>query len=488
MTVLVIDIGTTGLRAALVDEYGTIEASAYRHCAPTSPAPGLVEFDAVTMWQATLEACRQVLGDSTTPIVAVGIANQRASTVAWNATTGKPLGPALGWQDLRTIVDCITLRAEHGLAFAPNQTATKAAWMLRTYLADASPEERSNVRIGTIDSWIAWNLSEGAHFVTDHTNAAVTGLTTPDGLSWRDDVLSILGIEPHQLPTIVPSRGAIGAAPALPGAPLLTALVGDQQASLVGQGCVTPGRTKITFGSGGMLDLFVGPTPPSQSARSSHGTFPIVAHSDATTIFYGTESVMLAAGTNIEWLVHDMQLVPDAASTEALAATVPSTDGVVFVPAPLGLGTPHWDYGARGTLLGVTRGTTRAHIVRAVLEGVAHRGVDLVEAAEADSGLHIDALHIDGGMSRNRVFVQALADAAQRVVHVAPVTEATTLGAAFLAGTSAGVWGSLNEACAGLKPSWSCEPTSNGGVSRDAWGEAIGRARGWIPDLSALDF
>jgi glycerol kinase len=488
VTILVIDIGTTGLRTALIDGSGTIIASVYRHCAPTSPAPGLVEFDASTMWQTTLEACRQVLSESPTPIVAVGIANQRASTVVWNCTTGKPLGPALGWQDLRTIVDCMTLRAEHGLVFAPNQTATKAAWMFRTYLADATSEERSNVRVGTIDSWIAWNLTDGEHFVTDHTNAAVTGLTTPNGLTWRDDVLSLLGIDRHQLPTIVSSRGTVGPATALPGAPLLTALVGDQQASLIGQGCVTSGRTKVTFGSGGMLDAFVGSTPPSQSTRSSHGTFPIVAHSDDTAVFYGIEAVMLAAGTNIEWLVHDMQLVPDAASTEALAATVASTDGVVFVPAPLGLGTPHWDYGARGTLLGVTRGTTRAHIVRAVLEGVAHRGVDLVEAAEADSGLAIDALHIDGGMSRNRVFVQALADAAQRVVHVAPVTEATTLGAAFLAGTSAGVWGSLNEASTRLTPSWSCEPAGTGGVSRDEWAEAIRRARGWIPDLSALDF
>lgn len=488
MTVLVIDIGTTGLRAAIVDGHGNIVANVYKHCAPNSPAPGLVEFDASIMWQTTLEACRQVLSESQTLVTAVGIANQRASTVVWDSNSALPLGPSLGWQDLRTIVDCMTLRAEHGLAFAPNQTATKAAWMLRAYLGDRSAEERADVRIGTIDSWIAWNLTGGTHFVTDHTNAAVTGLTTADGLSWRDDVLSTLGIERQQLPTIVPSCGHIGPATALPGAPRLAALIGDQQASLVGQGCISPGRAKITFGTGGMLDLFVGNTPPSQSVRSENGTFPIVAHSSESSVFYGTEAVMLAAGTNVEWLVHDMQLVPDAASTESLAATVPSTDGVVFVPALLGLGTPHWDYGARGTLLGATRGTTRAHIVRAVLEGVAHRGVDLVDAAAADSGLSIDELHIDGGMSRNRVFVQALADAAHRVVHVARVTEATTLGAAFLAGTSAGVWGSLDEASSGLRPSWSCEPTGSGSVSRDQWAEAIGRTRGWIPDLSALDF
>ena len=488
MTILVIDIGTTGLRAALVDENGTITAHAYRHCAPSSPTPGLVEFDAMHMWNATLDACEQVLGETTSPVVAVGVANQRASTVMWDAATGIPVGPSLGWQDLRTIVDCMTLRAEHGLAFAPNQTATKAAWMSRTYLTNESAQSSTDIRIGTIDSWIAWKLTNGAHHVTDHSNAAVTGLTTADARQWRDDILVTLGIAREQLPTIVPSRGLIGEATALPGAPVLAALVGDQQASLVGQGCVSPGRTKITFGSGGMLDLFVGDAPPAQSARSTHGTFPIVAHSHDSTIHYGTEAVMLAAGTNVEWLVHDMQLAPDAASTESIAASVDSTDGVVFVPALLGLGTPHWDYGARGMLLGATRGTTRAHVVRAVLEGVAHRGVDLVDAAEADSGLSIDELHIDGGMSRNRVFVQSLADAAGRIVHVAPVTEATTLGAAFLAGTNQGVWSSLEAAGSGSAPSWSCEPRGAAGVSRAQWAEAISRARGWIPDLSALDF
>ena len=488
MTILVIDIGTTGLRAALVDEGGHITSHAYRHCAPSSPAPGLVEFDAMTMWKSTLDACEQLLSAASSPVTAVGVANQRASTVMWDATTGEPIGPSLGWQDLRTIVDCMMLRAEHGLAFAPNQTATKASWMARTYLGGGSTRHLADIRIGTIDTWIAWKLTEGVHHVTDHTNAAVTGLTTSDGKEWRDDILTILGIERHQLPEIVTSRGSIGLVTALPGAPMLHALIGDQQASLVGQGCVSAGRAKITFGSGGMLDLFVGDSPPSQSARSTHGTFPIVAHSHDSNVHYGTEAVMLAAGTNIEWLVHDMQLVPDAASTEAIAATVDSTEGVVFVPALLGLGTPHWDYGARGTLLGATRGTTRAHVVRAVLEGVAHRGVDLVEAAEADSGLDIGELHIDGGMSRNRVFVQSLADAANRIVHVAPVTEATTLGAAFLAGTSAGVWASLEEASSASVPSWTCEPSGKAGVSRAQWTEALSRAGGWIPDLSALDF
>ncbi len=243
---------------------------------------------------------------------------------------------------------------------------------------------------------------------------------------------------------------------------------------------------KITFGTGGMLDVCRGTTAPASAARNPHGTFPIVAWSQDGTLTWGEEAIMLSAGTNVEWLVDDLGIIPDAAASDELAASVESTDGVVYVPALLGLGTPQWDYGARGTLLGITRGTTRAHIVRAVLEGVAQRGADLVEAAEADSGLEIPSLRIDGGMSANRTFVQAVADATNRPVEVSPVVEATTLGAAFLAGSAVGTWASLGEAASSWRPAQVVEPA--GSFDRARWAEAIGRARGWIPDLSALDF
>ena len=486
MRTLVIDVGTSGLRAAIVHDDASVTDLHYEEFAPSSPAGGLVEFDATAMYAAVKRVSTAALhsGD----VQALGITNQRASTIVWRASTGMPIGPAIGWQDLRTVGECIMARIEHGFAFAPNQTATKAAWMLKNYIADEAERTSDDLKIGTVDSWLVWNLTQGQHHVTDHTNAAVTGLTIPTGESWNQKVLTVLGISEHQLPRIVETSAFVGNATDLPGAPPIMAMVGDQQASLVGQGCLAPGLTKITFGTGGMLNTFVGARAPERAQRNEGGTFPIVAFSAGGTISYATEAIMLSAGTNIEWLRDDMQLISSAAESHAIASTVPTTDGVVYVPALLGLGTPFWDYGARGALFGITRGTTRAHIVRAVLEGVAHRGTDLVDAAEKDSGLSISELRIDGGMSRNATFVQALAAASGRPVRVSPVTEATTLGAGFLAGVVAGQWSQLTDAAAALSGATTVEPLGAPGVSRQQWAEAISRAGSWIPDLSALDF
>jgi len=288
------------------------------------------------------------------------------------------------------------------------------------------------------------------------------------------------------LPTIVDSSGELGAASALPGAPMIGGLAGDQQASLVGQGCVRTGQAKITFGTGGMLDLCTGTEPPRSSNRSSNGTFPIVAWTRNGEATWGVEAIMLSAGTNVEWLRDDLGVIATAADSHAVASQCDTTDGVTYVPALLGLGTPRWDYGARGALFGITRGTGRAHIVRAVLEGIAQRGADLVEAAEADTGLSIPALRIDGGMSENPTFTQALANATGRPVEVSPVTEATTLGAGYLAGLAAGTWTDLNEVADSWSPALVVEP--NGSLDRQSWQQAIERSARWIPDLSALDF
>jgi glycerol kinase len=494
-SILVIDIGTTGLRAAIVNEAGNIIDAEYRVNPPSTPFAGLVEFDAAHMAELTLEVARTVLARNTTRVIGVGITNQRASTIVWDRTTGVPLGPGLGWQDLRTVMECITARAEHGLQFAPNQTATKAAWMLKNYGADLAERARAgDICIGTIDSWIAWTLSQGALHVTDHTNAAVTGLVSRDATSWSSDICDILGIPVIALPKIVASSQVLGEATALDNLPI-AALVGDQQASLVGQGCIAPGRTKITFGTGGMLDMYTGTTAPSSSARTVSGTFPIVAFSlhrnEATEIHWGVEAIMLSAGTNIEWLRDDMGLITSAGESEILAASVDSSDGVVYVPALFGLGTPHWDYGARGSLFGLTRGSTRAHIVRSVLEGVAHRGADLFEAASAECDAVSPTIRIDGGMSQNDVFVEALANATGADIEVSPVTEATTLGAAFLAGTALSLWPTLAAATAHWAPKV-VVTASHGADIREAtraqWREAVTRTRGWIPALSALDF
>ena len=483
MKTLVIDVGTSGLRSALVHDNGSVTDLHYEAFAPSTPAAGMVEFDAAAMYDAVLRVCTATIGSHS--VDAVGITNQRASTIVWDSTTGQPVSPGIGWQDLRTVGDCIMARIEHGLAFAPNQSATKLSWILKN---SAAQLDASTLRFGTVETWLVWKLSKGASHVTDHTNAAVTGLTIPAGTDWNDKVLSTLEIPSECLPHIVPSVGMCGVASDLPGAPPIMALAGDQQASLVGQGCISPGLAKITFGTGGMLDMYTGTTAPSQAQRHSHGTFPIVAFSHDETVHYGTEAIMLSAGTNIEWLRDDMGLIASAEESHEIASRVATTDGAVYVPALLGLGTPAWDYGARGAFFGITRGTTRAHLVRAVLEGVAHRGVDLIESAEADAGLSIAEVRIDGGMSRNATFVQALADAAQRPVRVSSMTEATTLGAGFLAGTAAGQWSHLSEACSTLSWASTVHPLGNPGVSRQQWSEAVSRSRSWIPDLSALDF
>ena len=482
--VLSLDVGTTSVRAAIVDDDLRLRALARRPFPPSTPFPGLVEFDAAELWRLVLDAATEVIAATREPITAVGITNQRASSIVWDRTTGAPVAPGLGWQDLRTVGECIVLRAEHDLAFAPNQSATKLPWLLANTPGIAG-RDASELAFGTVDTWLAWQLSGGELHVTDPSNAAVTGLVDLDGRTWNATVLDVLGIDPALLPTIVDTSGIAGNATVLPGAPPIGALVGDQQASLVGQGCVRPGRAKITFGTGGILDVCRGAGSPASARRDEHGSYPVVAWSIGGDGTWGAEAIMLSAGTNVEWLCEDLGLIDTPAASHDLASSVGSSDGVVFVPALLGLGTPHWDYGARGTLLGVTRGTTSAHVVRAVLEGVAHRGADLVEAAEADTGLAVELLRVDGGMSTNETFTQALADATGRPVEVAPVVESTVVGAGFLAGLAAGAWSSMDDADRAWSPARTHEPGPP--LDRATWARAVERASGWIPELSALD-
>ncbi len=481
MSVLVIDVGTSGLRAGVARPDGAITGLHYRAFPPVTPFPGLVEFDAAAMASAVLEVAHQALADAG-PVEAVGVTAQRASTIVWDRATGEPIGPGLGWQDLRTVLDCITAKAQHGLALAPNQSATKVAWLLNTF----DPDRARDLCFGTVDSWIAWVLTNGSVHATDHSNAAVTGLLRHDATGWSSTACDALGVPMTMLPSLVDTSGVIGEATALPGAPPLAALVGDQQGSLIGQSCVRPGQAKITFGTGGMLDMCTDRGAPDTGHRTSEGTFPIVCWSRDGRLTWGAEAIMLSAGTNVEWLVTDLGVLADPAESHDVAAQCETSDGVVYVPALMGLGTPFWDYGARGTLLGLTRGSGRPQITRAVLEGVAHRGADLVAAAEADTGQVVPVLRIDGGMSENPTFVQALANATGKPVEVSRHTEATTVGAAYLAGLAVGVWSSFDDIADAWQPRATVEPTAR--LDRDQWAEAVSRSRGWIPDLSALDF
>ncbi len=486
--ILVIDVGTTGLRAAIVDEHLSIRAIEHRPAAPSSPAPGLVEFDGVAMAATLLHAARTVVERVGRPVDAVGVTNQRASALVWDRATGEPIGPGLGWQDLRTVAECITAKAEHGWALAPNQSVTKLAWLLH----NTAGLDGRELCYGTVDSWVAWTLSGGAVHVSDQTNssATVTGLRHVDGSGWNREVLAAFDIPESVLPRVVDSIGVVGDASAVPGSPPIAAMLGDQQASLVGQGGVHPGATKITFGTGGMLDVRTGGPAPDAANRHRNGTYPLPLWSQEGRIAWGVEGIMLSAGTNVEWLRDDLGLIETAAESHEVAAGCEDAGGVVYVPALLGLGTPQWDYGARGTLLGLTRGSERHHVVRAVLEGVAHRGADLIDAATADTGVDIAVVRIDGGMSQNPTFVQALADATGRPVEVSPIVEATTIGAAFMAGVGVGVWDDVAQVAELWRPAHTVEPRPgfDHAAHRATWQRALERAGGWLPALSALDF
>ncbi len=480
MKVLVLDVGTSGVRATVLRDDLVADHDRYVELLPSSPGPGMVEIDALALAKLTAALARGAI-DASGPVDGVAISNQRASTIVWDATTGAPIGPGLGWQDLRTIALCFAARAQ-GLRPAPNMSATKAQWLLDTF----DPDRRRDVRVGTVDTWIAWVLSAGALHVTDTTNAGVTGLTDATFGGWDDRALAAYGIPRDAMATITPSAGALGALGTLPGEPPLVAILGDQQASLAGQACVRPGDAKITFGTGAMLDINLGAARrPAHHTRGPHGTFPIAAWrvGDATT--WALESIMLAAGTNVEWLRDDMGLITSSGESDTVAAACTDTDGVTYVPALLGLGTPQWDYGARSALLGVTRGTTRAHIVRAVLEGVAQRGADLVDAAVADSARDVDVLRVDGGMSDNVTFLQALADATARPVEVSPVREATTRGAALFGLLALGHFRDTSEIATTWRPRRRVEPARQ--LDRDRWREAVARAGHWIPALSSVD-
>ncbi|MGA2836686.1 MAG: FGGY-family carbohydrate kinase [Acidimicrobiales bacterium] len=489
MSILVIDVGTSGVRGAVVRPDASVEHIHHVPVLPDTPFPGLVEFDGDAIATAVREVADRSLAGAG-PVAAVGIANQRASTLVWERDTGKPVAPGLGWQDLRTVGTCLELQAD-GIRIAPNASATKLAAILDVADPDRSRSERGELAFGTIDTWVAWILSEGDLHVTDASNAGVTGLMHGDGTGWSTHLLAALRVPEAVLPDIVDSSGAVGSARALAGAPPIAGMAGDQQASLIGQCCTRAGLAKATFGTGGMLDQCIGRTRPHQAVRGPQGTIPIIAWRRAGAITWGIEAIMLSAGNCVEWLRDDLGIIDDAADSAVVAGRCDDTGDVWFVPALLGLGTPVWDFGARGTFTGITRGSGRPELVRAVLEGVAHRGADLLEAAEIDSGLPIEFLRVDGGMTSNQVFTQALADACGRPIEVSPVLEATTLGAAFLAGMAVGTWADEDEVAAAWIPRSVVEPvrtTAEREGARSRWLDARSRAEGAVPELSGIDF
>jgi glycerol kinase len=480
VSLLVIDVGTTTLRSSVFDEHGLLVATRSRRTPLVRPSAGTAEFNPAETADSVLEVATALLG-SAGPVSSVGITGQRASTVLFDARTGQAVGPGIGWQDQRTVGQCVALRTQ-GIRLAPNQSATKFAYLLEHYGKDDGPD----YRFATLDTWIAWNLSEGSLFATDASNAAVTGLVRSDASGWDLERCARLGIDPGMLPAIVDSSSIIGLASALPGSPAIASLVGDQQASLVGQGCLATGSAKATFGSGGMLDCCVGNERPTFETRGAAGTFPIVARQLGGERTWGVEAILLAAGTCVDWLRTGLGIIDSIEETDALAASVRDSGGVQFVPAFGGLGTPVWDFGARGILVGLDSSTGKAEIVRAVLEGIANAGADLLDSVEADSGLLIEELNVDGGLAANDTFVQLLANATRRPIARSSILDATARGAAFLAGAADGTWATLDETAGLIEPLAVVEPTRR--VDRERWQEARARSLGVVPFLSALEF
>ncbi|MHB8826804.1 MAG: FGGY family carbohydrate kinase [Acidimicrobiales bacterium] len=479
---LAIDVGTSSVRTAIVDETGVVSSLFQQRLTITTPQPGEVELDADEIGRVVLELAARTLAEAGGADV-VGITNQRATTVVFDPATGRAVGPTLGWQDLRTVFDCLALQ-EQGLRLAPNQSATKLRWLIEHAQGPAR-----EVRFATIETWIAWLLTRGEEHVTDHSNAAITGLVDIDVTTWHEPTLTALGIDPVVLPRIVPTIGPVATAHALAGDLTISALIGDQPASLFGQCCVTHGA-KITFGTGAMLNMPRGPSGPSAMTRYDSGCFPVVVRSDATSVIWGVEGIVLSAGAAVDWAVEDLGIVESAAASDLLAASVTSSGGVTFVPALSGLGTPRWDFGARGAFFGLTRGSGRAQMMRAVLEGVAQRGADLVEAALVETGNQLEEVRVDGGMTANRTFLTLLADATGLPIAVSPEREATTRGAGLMALVGAGHL-RVEEVENMWHPTRVIEPTASDGVRaarRADWANAVDRAAGTIPALSEIRF
>jgi len=479
---LAIDVGSTSVRTALVDAAGLVSCVHQAPLSVSTPNPGEVELDAKEIRDLVMSLATFTL-DEGGPCDVVGITNQRATTIVFDPSTSEALGPALSWQDLRTVIDCLVLQGQ-GLRLAPNQSATKIKW-----LVEHAGREAAGLKFATIETWLAWHLSGGTAHVTDQSNAAVTGLVNLDATTWDENALTLLGLDHAMMPRIVPTMGLHARAVALDGAPPIFALVGDQSASLYGQCCVEHG-VKITFGTGAMLDMVDAKRAPTTMTALASGCFPIVARSDASATVWGIEAIALAAGSCIEWLRDAMGLLSNPADSETLATSVPSSDGVWFVPALSGLGTPKWDFGARGGFFGLTRGSSSAHLVRAVLEGIAHRGADLVEAAQRETGTTIEEIRVDGGMTANKFFVQSFANFTGIKVTVSPEREATTRGAGlmalvaggYLAGSDVqGLW----EPREVFLPEFDEEQRRQ---RRTTWSEIVSRVERTIPELSAVQF
>ena len=488
--VLALDQGTTSSRAIVFDHDGSICSVAQREFAQIYPQPGWVEHDPMEIWATQSGVMAEALakaGLEASDIAAVGITNQRETTILWERRTGKPVANAIVWQDRRTAPDCDALReAGHaeliarktGLVIDAYFSGTKLKWLLDHVPGARKRAERGELAFGTVDSWLVWHLSGGAAHVTDASNASRTMLFDIHRGDWDDALLGLLDIPRAVLPQVVASSGRCAEAAVQGVGVPIAGIAGDQQAALFGQACLEPGLAKNTYGTGCFLLLNTG----RKAVESTNNLVSTVAWRRDDVTEYALEGSVFIAGAVVQWLRDGLKLIRTAPEVEALAASVPDNGGVYLVPAFAGLGAPHWDAYARGAMFGLTRGATGGHIARAALESIAYQSAELVRAMESDAGIRLSELRVDGGATANNLLMQFQSDILGVPVIRPTVAETTALGAAYLAGLAVGYWRDPADVTANWQVARRFEP----GMSRDraaalmeGWSKAVERAKRW---------
>ena len=484
--ILAIDQGTTSSRAIIFDAEGAIKSVSQKEFTQFFPRPGWVEHDADEIWATQYSVVTEAIarmGISAAELAAIGITNQRETTIVWDAATGRPVYHAIVWQDRRTAEYCDSLK-ERGLAdtirsrtgLIPDAyfSATKVRWILENVEGAREKALRGELRFGTVDSWLVWKLTGGRVHATDVTNASRTMLFNIHTLEWDKDMLELFGIPESMMPRVCASSEVYGHARIDCNEVPIAGIAGDQQSALFGQMCTEPGAVKNTYGTGCFLLMNTGDKP----IMSSNNLLTTIAWKIDGKVSYALEGSIFVAGSVVQWLRDGLGIIKTSPESEALAASVPDNGGVYFVPALTGLGAPHWDAYASGSIYGITRGTTAAHIARAALEGIAFQTMDIVEAMGRDAGVPICELKVDGGASRNNLLMQFQSDILGTPVIRPEVTETTALGAAYLAGLAVGFWSGIDE----VRRHWCAERVFTPGMdekqlasAKAGWAEAIER-------------
>lgn len=486
--ILALDQGTSSSRAIVFDHEGRICATAQKEFPQHFPKPGWVEHDPKDIWSSEASVIAEAitaLGINGLNIAGIGITNQRETTIVWDAETGEPVYNAIVWQDRRTSEYCDILKEQNLTGFIREKTgliidayfsATKIRWILENVPGARARAEAGKLRFGTVDTWLLWNLTRGECHMTDVSNASRTMLFNIHTLKWDEDLMKLFGIPMSMLPEVHSSSEIYGHtkttifAHKVP----VAGIAGDQQAALFGQMCTTPGSVKNTYGTGCFLLMNSGTKP----ITSSHNLLTTIAWKIGDTVNYALEGSIFVGGSVVQWLRDGLGIIKSSSEIESLAMTVPDNGGVYFVPALTGLGAPYWDQYAKGTICGLTRGTTAAHIARAALEGIAFETMDIVNAMEHDAGIKLAELKVDGGASRNNLMMQFQADILGTKVIRPKVTETTAMGACYLAGLATGYWDSLDD----IKRQWNADkvfeplaPAEKVLKLKEGWANAIGR-------------